>query len=132
MELIEKGQVHLEHQEIDNLVQVAHNVVVRENSLLVSQVGIAGSTTLGRNVVLGGQAGTAGHLDIGDQVMVAARGGVHNNQPKGAVLGGAPAMPVRQWAKACAVFAKLPELQTKVRENSRAIAELNSMPDHKE
>lgn len=117
---------------IDNLVQVAHNVVVGENSLLVSQVGIAGSTTLGRNVVLGGQAAVAGHINIGDQVMVAARGGLHCDQPKGAVLGGAPAMPIRQWAKACAVFAKLPELQSKVRKNSRTIDELSNMPDIKE
>jgi len=56
---------------IDNLVQVAHNVEVGENSLLVAQVGIAGSTSLGRNVVLGGQVAVAGHLVIGDQVMVA-------------------------------------------------------------
>ena len=117
---------------IDNLVQVAHNVVVGENSLLVSQVGIAGSTTLGRNVVLGGQAAVAGHINIGDQVMVAARGGLHCDQPKGVVLGGAPAMPIRQWAKACAVFAKLPELHSKVRKNSRAIDELINMPDFKE
>ena len=117
---------------IDNLVQVAHNVVVGENTLLVSQVGIAGSTTLGRNVVLGGQAGISGHITLNDQVMVAARGGVHNDQPKGAVLGGAPAMPIRQWAKACAVFAKLPELQSKVRKNSKAIAELSNTPDDKE
>jgi UDP-3-O-[3-hydroxymyristoyl] glucosamine N-acyltransferase len=117
---------------IDNLVQVAHNVVVGENSLLVAQVGIAGSTTLGRNVVLGGQAAVNGHITIGDQVMVAARGGVHNDQPKGAVLGGAPAFPIRQWAKACAVFAKLPELQVTVRKNSKAIAELCTLPDSKE
>lgn len=109
---------------IDNLVQVAHNVVVGENSLLVSQVGIAGSTTLGRNVVLGGQAGTAGHLVIGDQVMVAARGGIHNNQPKGAVVGGAPAIPIRQWAKCSAVYAKLPELHSQVKANTKAIAEM--------
>ncbi len=88
---------------IDNLVQVGHNVVVGENSLLVAQVGISGSTTLGRNVVLGGQAGIAGHLTVGDQVMVAARGGIHNNLPKGAVVGGAHAFPIRQWDKSCAV-----------------------------
>jgi UDP-3-O-[3-hydroxymyristoyl] glucosamine N-acyltransferase len=117
---------------IGNLVQVAHNVVVGENSLLVAQVGIAGSTTLGRNVVMGGQAGIAGHLSLGDQVMVAARGGVHNDQPKGAVVGGTPAIPIRQWAKSSAVFAKLPELQTQVRKNSKAIAELNTMPDNEE
>jgi UDP-3-O-[3-hydroxymyristoyl] glucosamine N-acyltransferase len=109
---------------IDNLVQIGHNVVVGENSLLVAQVGISGSTTLGRNVVFGGQAAIAGHLTVGDQVMVAARGGIHNNLPKGAVVGGAPAFPIRQWAKSCAVFAKLPELQSKVRKNSKAIEEL--------
>ncbi len=109
---------------IDNLVQVAHNVIVGENSLLVAQVGLSGSTTLGKNVVMGGQSATAGHLTLGDQVMVAARGGVHNDQPKGAVVGGAPSIPVRQWAKACAVFAKLPELQSTVRKNSKALAEL--------
>jgi len=117
---------------IDNLVQVAHNVVVGENSLLVAQVGIAGSTTLGRNVVLGGQAACSGHITLGDRVMVAARGGVHNDQPQGAVVGGAPAIPIRQWTKACAVFAKLPELQSKVRKNSRAIAELGNTPDNEE
>jgi len=117
---------------IDNLVQVAHNVVVGENSLLVAQVGIAGSTILGRNVVLGGQTAVAGHLTLGDQVMVAARGGVHNDQPNGAVLGGAPAIPVRQWAKAAAVFAKLPELQSEVRKHSRALAELGSTSEKKE
>jgi UDP-3-O-[3-hydroxymyristoyl] glucosamine N-acyltransferase len=117
---------------IGNLVQVAHNVIVGENCLLVAQVGIAGSTTLGRNVVMGGQAGIAGHLSLSDQVMVAAQGGVHNDQPKGAVVGGTPAIPIRKWARACAVFAKLPELQTQVRKNSRAIAELNNMPDNEE
>ncbi len=109
---------------IDNLVQIGHNVVVGENSLLVSQVGISGSTTLGRNVVMGGQAGTAGHLTIGDQVMVAARGGIHNDQPKGAVVGGMPGIPIRQWAKCSAIYAKLPELQSQVRNNTKAIAEL--------
>ncbi|TKB26534.1 UDP-3-O-(3-hydroxymyristoyl)glucosamine N-acyltransferase [Desulfopila sp. IMCC35006] len=116
---------------IDNLVQVAHNVILGENSLLVAQVGLSGSTTLGRNVVMGGQAASSGHLTLGDQVMVAARGAVHGDQPKGAVVGGTPAIPVRQWAKACAVFAKLPELQSTVRKNSKAIAELCNMPDRK-
>jgi UDP-3-O-[3-hydroxymyristoyl] glucosamine N-acyltransferase len=117
---------------IDNLVMVAHNVVVGENSLLVAQVGIAGSTTLGRNVVMGGQAGTAGHVVIGDQVMVAARGGIHSDQPKGAVVGGAPAIPIRQWAKCAAVFAKLPELQKQVKSNSKAIAELTGAAEYEE
>ena len=117
---------------IDNLVQVAHNVIVGENSLLVSQVGLSGSTILGRNVVMGGQAASAGHLTLGDQVMVAARGAVHKDEPKGAVVGGTPAIPIRQWAKACAVFAKLPELQSAVRKNSKAIAAIIGTSDREE
>ena len=111
---------------IDNLVQVAHNVIVGKNNLIVAQVGLAGSTTLGRNVVMGGQSATTGHVVLEDQVMVAARGAVHKNQPKGAVLGGAPGIPIRQWAKSCAVFAKLPELQRSVKNNSKAISRLEA------
>jgi len=117
---------------IDNLVQVAHNVIIGENNLIVAQVGLAGSTTLGRNVVMGGQSATSGHVVLGDQVMVAARGAVHNDQPKGAVLGGAPGIPVRQWAKSCAVFAKLPELQKNVRNNSKAISRLEAAGGEKD
>ncbi len=111
---------------IDNLVQIGHNVVVGENTLLVSQVGIAGSTTLGRNVVMGGQSGAAGHIVIGDQVMVAGRGAVTSNVEAKSIVGGAPAIPVKQWAKCCAIYNKLPELQAKVRENSRFIKEIKN------
>ncbi len=114
---------------IDNLVQIAHNVVIGENTLLVAQVGISGSTTLGRNVVMGGQSATTGHITLGDRVMVAARGAVHNDLPKGAVVGGTPAIPARQWAKCCAVYNKLPELQIAVRKNTKALAELTGRTD---
>ena len=114
---------------IDNLVQVAHNVIVGENTLLVAQVGISGSTTLGRNVVMGGQSATTGHITLGDQVMVAARGAVHSDLPKGSVVGGTPAIPVRQWAKCCAVYNKLPELQSAVRKNTKALAELTGQAE---
>lgn len=117
---------------LDNLVQIGHNVIVGENSLLVAQVGIAGSTRLGRNVVMGGQAGAAGHLDVGDQVMIAAQGGIHDSQPPGAKVGGTPAIPIRQWAKSSAVFAKLPELQKEVKKNSQALAELTGRAEPEE
>jgi UDP-3-O-[3-hydroxymyristoyl] glucosamine N-acyltransferase len=109
---------------IDNLVQIAHNVVVGENSLIVAQVGIAGSCVLGRNVVLGGQAGLAGHLRLGDRVMVAAQSGIHGSHQAGEVLGGTPAIPVRQWAKCSSVYARLPELHSEVRKLSQAVAQL--------
>jgi UDP-3-O-[3-hydroxymyristoyl] glucosamine N-acyltransferase len=100
---------------IDNLVQVGHNVVIGQNSLIVSQVGLAGSVTLGRNVVLGGQVGIKGHIHLDDGVMVAARSGVHQNLAKGSVVGGSPTMPVKQWAKATAVYAKLPEIYKEIK-----------------
>ena len=117
---------------IDNLVQIAHNVVIGENSLIVAQVGIAGSCELGRNVVLGGQVGLAGHLRLGDRVMIAAQSGVHGDHPAGEVLGGTPAIPVRQWAKCSSVYAKLPELNSEVRKLSKAVAELRGGDEAKE
>lgn len=100
---------------IDNLVMVGHNCVIGENSILVGQAGLAGSTTLGRNVVLAAGAGVAGHLHLEDGVMVAGKAGVHNNQKKGAKLGGIPAIDVKQWGKAAAVFSRLPELFKELR-----------------
>ncbi len=109
---------------IDNLVQVGHNAIIGENSLLVAQVGLAGSTTLGRNVVLGGQAGLSGHIHLDDGVMVAARGGVHQNLSKGAMVGGSPALPVKQWAKAAAVYAKLPEIAKEIKQLKKDVERL--------
>jgi len=100
---------------IDNLVHVAHNVEVGENSLLVAQCGIAGSTTLGRNVVVGGMVGIKDHLHIEDQVMMAPMSGVHNNQPKGVILCGIPAIPIKRWVKAATVFGKLPDMYKDIR-----------------
>jgi UDP-3-O-[3-hydroxymyristoyl] glucosamine N-acyltransferase len=111
---------------IDNQVQIAHNVVIGENSLIVAQVGLAGSTTLGRNVVMGGQSSVKGHVHLADRVMVAARGGVHNDQPVGAVVGGAPAFPIKQWAKASAVFARLPEMHSELRRLKKEVAALTA------
>ncbi len=100
---------------IDNLVQVAHNVIIGENSLLVAQVGISGSVTLGRNVVFGGQAGAAGHQTIGDGTMVAGKSAVHGDKPAGSRLAGVPAIEAGQWFKAATAFTKLPDILRDVR-----------------
>jgi UDP-3-O-[3-hydroxymyristoyl] glucosamine N-acyltransferase len=112
---------------IDNLVMVGHNCVIGENSILVGQVGIAGSTTLGRNVVLGARAGVAGHLQLEDGVMVAAMGGVHNNQKKGAVVGGIPAFDVRKWGRAAAAYSRLPDMVKEVRRLRRQVDKLTAL-----
>jgi UDP-3-O-[3-hydroxymyristoyl] glucosamine N-acyltransferase len=93
---------------IDNLVQLGHNVVLGKGCLIVAQVGIAGSTKIGNYCALGGQVGVAGHLRIADQVKVAAQSGViqnidHNNS----VVGGTPAVPIRQWHKQSILLKKL-------------------------
>ncbi len=109
---------------IDNLVQVAHNVVVGENCLLVAQVGIAGSTTMGRNVVFGGNAGAAGHQHIGDGTMVAGKSAVHGDQPAGSRLAGTPAIPARTWFKAASLFGRLPEIVRDMRRMKKELSRL--------
>lgn len=109
---------------IDNLVQVAHNVDIGENSIVVAQVGIAGSATLGKSVVIGGMVGIKGHLQIGDRVMVAAMSGVHTNLPAGAVVGGAPAFDIKKWGRATAAYARLPEMVKELRQLRREVDRL--------
>ncbi len=109
---------------IDNLVQVAHNVVIGENCLLVSQVGIAGSSTLGRNVVLGGQVGVAGHINLEDGVMASAQSGIVKNQARGLVIGGTPTMPMIKFARVVAALAKLPAMVTELRRLRQEVAGL--------
>jgi UDP-3-O-[3-hydroxymyristoyl] glucosamine N-acyltransferase len=95
---------------IDNLVQVGHGSHVGENTLLCSQVGLAGSTEVGRNVILAGQVGVAGHCKVGDGVVATAQTGIPSDVAAGKVVSGYPAIDNRQWLKAAALFNKLPEL----------------------
>ncbi len=93
---------------IDNLVQVGHNCIVGEHSVLVAQCGMAGSTTLGRNVVMGGQSATSGHLNIAPFTTFAARSGVTKNiKDSGKTFAGFPLMEHRTWLKLQGKIAKL-------------------------
>jgi UDP-3-O-[3-hydroxymyristoyl] glucosamine N-acyltransferase len=111
---------------IDNLVQIAHNCVVGEHCIIVSQVGVSGSTKLGDYVTLGGQVGVAGHLEIGSRSMVGAKSGVHNSIPAGQVFSGIPALPHRQWLKTAMTLPKVPELRKSVMDLERRIKELEA------
>ena len=82
---------------IDNLVQIAHNVRIGRHCLIAGQSGIAGSSTLGDQVMMGGQVGINDHITIGARVRIAAKSGVIHDTAEGEVIGGYPAMPVRQW-----------------------------------
>ena len=109
---------------VDNLVQVAHNVSIGEHSILVAQVGIAGSTRLGHHVIVGGQAGLADHLEIGDQVMIAARSGVNRSLTGNQIVSGAPVMPHEVAMKAMAIIPRLPELRQQLRDLEQRVRDL--------
>jgi UDP-3-O-[3-hydroxymyristoyl] glucosamine N-acyltransferase len=108
---------------IDNLVQIAHNVVIGEHCLLVAQAGVAGSTKLGNYVIIAGQAGVAGHLKIGNQVTIAAQSGVMTDIEDGEKVLGAPAQPDRQMKRQMIALTQLPELIRRVAELERKLAE---------
>jgi UDP-3-O-[3-hydroxymyristoyl] glucosamine N-acyltransferase len=109
---------------LDNLVQIGHSVTVGEDSVLAGQVGIAGSSHIGRGVTLAGQVGVAGHLTIGDGAIATAQTGIPSSVEQGALVSGYPAIDNRVWLRSSAVFAKLPELQRRVRELERRIHSL--------
>ena len=100
---------------VDNLVQVGHGSAVGENTLLCSQVGLAGSTIVGKNVILAGQVGVAGHCNIGDGVIVTAQSGTHGDIPAGSMVSGSPAFDHKQWLRAVGIFSKLPEFAKTLR-----------------
>jgi UDP-3-O-[3-hydroxymyristoyl] glucosamine N-acyltransferase len=101
---------------IDNLVQIAHNVVIGENCLVVAQAGVAGSTRLGHYVTLAGQVGLAGHLKIGNRVIVAAQSGVMHDIGEGQKWFGTPAQPDRKMKRQLLALHQLPDLIRRVAE----------------
>jgi UDP-3-O-[3-hydroxymyristoyl] glucosamine N-acyltransferase len=109
---------------IDNLVQVAHNVVIGEDSVIVSQVGISGSTKIGNRATLAGQAATVGHITIGDDVIIGARGAASSDIPAGQIVSGAPHMPHRQWLRVTNCIPRLPEMRRTITDLERRVAEL--------
>ena len=98
----------------DNLVQIAHNVIVGENSILVAQVGISGSATIGRHAIIAGQAGISGHLSIGDGVIIGPQSGVVRSVPNGKVVSGAPERPHRQHVRIQHIITRLPQIKKKL------------------
>lgn len=105
---------------IDNLVQIGHNVHIGRNVILVAQVGIAGSSVIGDGVVLGGQVGVADHTNIEAGTMVGAKSGAMGDVKCG-IYSGAPMIPHREWLKASALFARLPEIKKKIEELEKKI-----------
>jgi UDP-3-O-[3-hydroxymyristoyl] glucosamine N-acyltransferase len=92
---------------IDNLVQIAHNVKIGKNCIIVSQAGIAGSTEIGDSVMMGGQTGVTGHLKIGDGARIAGQSGVMRDLEAGAEVGGSPSRPLRAWLREQAILERM-------------------------
>ena len=111
---------------IDNLVQIAHGVVLGRHVLLAAQVGIAGSTTIGDHAQFGGQSGAAGHLTLGDRVKVAARAAVFASVDDDAFVSGTPAIAHDEWKKSSAVFRKLPEMRRRLKELEERLNKLDT------
>ncbi len=109
---------------IDNLVQIAHNVVIGENSLIVAQVGISGSTSVGKGVTIAGQAGLAGHLTIGDGAVLAGRSGVTKDVPANTVVSGFPAKSHDIAKRVNACIQNLPRLYETIKELKKKVEEL--------
>ena len=99
---------------IDNLVQIAHNVELGRGCILAAMVGISGSTRLGNFVVAGGQVGITGHLNIGDGCQIAAQSGVMRDMEAGTIVGGSPAVPIRQYHKQTAILGQLADTKRRV------------------
>ncbi len=106
---------------IDNLVQIAHNVRIGKNCIIVAQVGIGGSAEIGNGSVLAGQVGIKDHAKIGDGVTVGAQSGVTGDIPHGQVYSGMPAIPHGTWLRAQSIFSKLPEYIRRLQELERKI-----------
>jgi len=109
---------------LDNLIQVAHNVEIGENTVIAAQTGISGSTKIGKNAIVGGQVGFVGHIEVGDGVTVGAQSGVSKNLPPNAVYFGYPAKPIMQAKREEAAFRRLPDLLKRVSELEAKIAKL--------
>jgi UDP-3-O-[3-hydroxymyristoyl] glucosamine N-acyltransferase len=101
---------------LDNLVQVAHNCSIGEDTAIAAQTGIAGSVSIGNNVTIGGQSAISGHIKIGDNIMLGGRAGVTNNMDQPGVFSGLPAVPHKEWLKTMAVYSKLPEMRKTIKE----------------
>lgn len=115
--LIRKGA------KIDNLVQIAHNVSIGENSLIIAQVGISGSSKIGDFSTLAGQVGIADHSSLESGTIIGAQSGLTGHYKKG-IYTGSPAIPHREWLKSQSLFSKLPEMNRRIKEVEKKLEKL--------
>lgn len=112
---------------LDNLVQIAHNTDVGENTVMSAQVGVAGSTKIGAWCMFGGQVGIAGHSQIGDKVFLGAQSGVPGSLKDNQTLIGTPPMEPKQYFKSQAIFRKLPDLYRQINALQKEVEQLKEL-----
>lgn len=109
---------------IDNLVHLGHNDILGENCLVVAHVGISGSVTVGNNVTFAGQVGTVGHITIGDNCVFGGKTGITNNVPSNSVMGGFPAMPMKEWLRHEANLRKVGDMLKRIKALEKQLQKL--------
>ncbi len=113
---------------LDNLIQIAHNVDIGENTVIAAQTGIAGSTKIGKDCMIGGQVGIVGHITIADKVKIAAQSGVGTSiANQGEIVQGSPSFQISDYKRSYVVFRKLPALEKRIQELEQTIAELRQI-----
>ena len=108
----------------DNLIQIAHNVEIGEDTVIVALTGISGSVRIGREVIIGGQVGIGDHLEIGDKVMIGSKSGVYKSLPGGDVVSGNPTMAHRIWLKTTGLIHRLPRMYEDLRDLQKRVRKL--------
>lgn len=116
---------------LDNLIQIAHNVTVGENTVMAAQVGIAGSTEVGKQCMFGGQSGIVGHLRISDGTVLAARAAMSKNTKEPGAWEGAPALPSQQFKRSFIHFKNLSGIASEIANLKKEIAELKEQLNKK-
>lgn len=113
---------------IDNLVQIAHNVIIGKDSIIAGQAGISGSVKVGKNVIMGGQVGIADHIEIGDNTIIAAKTGVSGNIPPDSIIAGYPHRTLTEWKK---IWASLSRLRPMMKELNRLKKRIKKLENNK-
>jgi UDP-3-O-[3-hydroxymyristoyl] glucosamine N-acyltransferase len=116
---------------LDNLIQIAHNATIGENTVIAAQTGVAGSTKIGSRCMIAGQVGFAGHISVGDDVVIGAQSGIPNNVADKSRVMGYPAIPAATFARQTAYMRRLPGLFDDVAAMKKALAELSSQSECK-
>lgn len=128
------GSTHIRKGvKLDNLIQIAHNAEIGENTVIAAQTGVSGSTKLGKNCIVGGQVGIVGHIQLADGTRINAQSGLSKsvNEPNQA-LTGSPAFDYKSSLRSQAIFRNLPELQQRIYKLEEMVAQLSSQLNNQE